>query len=59
MTTFIDHAPSSTGWQVSLLGLASVTVARDEALELKLLGLGFGNDVENRALRLLGFGRLP
>ncbi|MBU1362107.1 MAG: DUF3750 domain-containing protein [Gammaproteobacteria bacterium] len=58
-TTFIDHAPSGTGWQLSLLGLAGVTVARDEGLELNLLGLGFGIDVDDQALRLPGFGRLP
>lgn len=58
-TTFIDHAPSGTGWQVSLMGLAGVTVARDEGLELNLLGLGFGIDVDDLALRLPGFGRLP
>ncbi|MET0282563.1 MAG: DUF3750 domain-containing protein, partial [Steroidobacteraceae bacterium] len=33
-TTFIDHAPSGTGRQVSLMGLAVVTVALDEGLEL-------------------------
>ncbi len=58
-TTFIDHAPSGTGWQLSLMGLAGVTVARDEGLELNLLGLGFGIDVDDLALRLPGFGRLP
>lgn len=58
-TTFIDHAPSGTGWQLSLLGLAGVTVARDEGLEMNLLGLGFGVDVDDLALRLPGFGRLP
>ena len=39
LTIFIDHAPSGTGWQVSLLGLAGVTVARDEGFELNLLGV--------------------
>lgn len=58
-TTFIDHAPSGTGWQLSLMGLAGVTVARDEGLELNVLGLGFGVDVDDGALRLPGFGRLP
>lgn len=58
-TTFIDHAPSGTGWQVSLMGLAGVTVARDEGLELNVLGLGFGIDVDDQALRFPGFGRLP
>ena len=59
LTTIIDHAPSGTGWQLSLLGLAGVTVARDEGLELNLLGLGFGIDVDDRVLRVPGFGRLP
>lgn len=58
-TSFIDHAPSGTGWQVSLMGLVGVTVARDEGLELNVLGLGFGVDVDDLALRLPGFGRLP
>jgi hypothetical protein len=58
-TTFVDRAPSGTGWQLSLLGLAGVTVARDEGFELNLLGLGFGVDVDDRTLRLPGFGRLP
>ncbi len=58
-TTFVARAPSGTGWQLSLLGLAGVTVAREEGLELNLLGLGFGVDVDDLALRLPGFGRLP
>ena len=40
-------------------GLAGVTVARDEGVEFNLLGLGFGLDVDDRALRWPGFGRLP
>jgi hypothetical protein len=44
---------------VSLLGLAGVTMARDEGLEFDVLGLGFGIDVDDWALRLPGFGRLP
>jgi hypothetical protein len=58
-TTFFGHAPSGTGWQFSVLGLAGVTVAREEGLELNLLGLGFGVDVNDRALRLPGFGKWP
>ena len=34
-------------------------VARDEGVEFNLLGLGFGLDVDDRALRWPGFGRLP
>ena len=58
-TTFIGPAPSGTGWQFSLLGLAGATIAQDEGLELNLLGLGFGVDVDDLALRLPGFGKLP
>ena len=57
--TFFDRAPSGTGWQLSVLGLAGVTVAREEGLELNLLGLGFGFDVNDLKLRLPGFGKLP
>lgn len=57
--TFVGHAPSGTGWQVSLLGLAGVTVGREEGLELNLLGLGFGVDVNDVQLRLPGFGKVP
>ena len=58
-TTLVDHAPSGTGWQLSLLGLAGVTVAKDEGLEVNLLGLGFGIDIDDMSLRVPGFGRLP
>lgn len=58
-TTFVASAPSGTGWQLSLLGLAGVTLARDEGLELNLLGLGFGVDVDDLALRLPGLGKWP
>ncbi|KQP22455.1 DUF3750 domain-containing protein [Pseudorhodoferax sp. Leaf267] len=58
-TTFFASAPSGTGWQFSVLGLAGATVARVEGVEFNLLGLGFGVDVDDVALRLPGFGRLP
>ena len=58
-TTFVAHAPCGTGWQLSLLGLAGVTVAREEGLELNLLGLGFGVDLNDRSLRLPGLGKWP
>ena len=58
-TTFFANAPSGTGWQVSLLGLAGVTVAHEEGLEINLLGLGFGVDVNDARLRLPGFGTWP
>jgi len=36
-----------------------VTLARDEGLELQLLGLGFGVDVRDARLRLPGLGAWP
>ena len=57
--TFAARAPSGSGWQVSLWGLAGLTVAREEGIELNLLGLGFGVDVDDLALRLHGWGRWP
>ena len=58
-TTFVAPAPSGTGWQVSLAGVAGVTVAREEGLEVNLLGLGFGIDINDSRLRLPGFGTWP
>jgi hypothetical protein len=58
-TTFVAKAPSGSGWQFSLAGLAGVTVAREEGLEINLLGLGFGVDVNDARLRLPGFGTWP
>jgi hypothetical protein len=58
-TTFVAPAPSGSGWQVSLWGLAGVTVAREEGLEFNLLGLGFGVDFNDGKLRLPGWGRWP
>ncbi len=58
-STFFARAPSGSGWQVSLAGLAGVTMAREEGLEINLLGLGFGVDVNDARLRLPGFGLWP
>lgn len=58
-TTLLAAAPSGTGWQVSLLGLAGATVARSEGLELNLLGLSVGIDLNDRRLRLPGVGFWP
>jgi hypothetical protein len=58
-TTLLASAPSGTGWQVSVLGLAGATLARSEGLELNLLGLSVGIDVDDRRLRLPGVGFWP
>ncbi len=57
-TTVFARAPSGTGWQVNLFGLAGVTAAAREGLELNLLGLTIGVDVLRPALKLPGIGRV-
>jgi hypothetical protein len=51
-------APSGTGYQLSLLGLAGVLMARREGLELNLLGLSIGIDGQAFAVKLPGIGSL-
>jgi uncharacterized protein DUF3750 len=51
-------APSGTGYQLSLFGLAGLLTARKEGLELNLLGLTFGIDVAAPGIKLPGIGRL-
>ncbi len=51
-------APSGTGYQLSLFGVLGVVAAREEGIEINLLGLGFGVDPLDLALRLPGIGRL-
>ncbi|BCX19264.1 MAG: hypothetical protein KatS3mg117_2946 [Geminicoccaceae bacterium] len=50
--------PSGTGYQISLLGLLGVGLARAEGLELNLLGLVIGLDPADLAIKLPGLGRL-
>jgi Protein of unknown function (DUF3750) len=54
----IDRTPSGTGYQLSMLGLLGLSMARDEGLELNLLGLTFGIDFSKPALKLPFIGRL-
>lgn len=54
----IGSAPSGTGLQLSLFGLAGVTLAATEGIELNLLGLTIGVDIARPALKLPGIGRL-
>ncbi len=54
----VDRAPSGSGVQVSLYGLLGVLVARQEGLEINLLGLSFGVDFKRPALKLPFVGRL-
>lgn len=54
----IGLAPSGTGMQLSLFGLAGGLVALNEGIEFNLLGLVIGLDVKSPALLLPGVGRL-
>ena len=51
-------SPSGSGLQVSLLGLFGLSVGLEEGLELNLLGLNFGVDLNRPALRLPAIGRV-
>ncbi len=51
-------APSGSGAQLSLFGALGVLLARDEGLEINVLGLVFGLDVLRPALKLPGIGRV-
>ena len=55
---FLARAPSGTGWQLSLYGLAGVLLAAEEGLEVNLLGLTVGIDPKGPALKLPGLGRV-
>jgi hypothetical protein len=44
--------------QLSLLGLAGVLVGWEEGVEVNVLGLSFGLDMKDPALKLPGLGRL-
>jgi hypothetical protein len=54
----LDRAPSGTGYQLSLLGVLGLTLAREEGIEVNLLGLSFGLDILKPALKLPFIGRL-
>lgn len=58
LSATLGPAPSGTGVQASLLGLAGVLIAAEEGLEINLLGLSLGIDVASPALRLPGLGRV-
>lgn len=50
--------PSGTGFQLSALGVAALSVGWVEGLEVNLLGLVAGLDLRQPALKLPGFGRI-
>ncbi len=55
---FFDKAVSGTGWQFSLNGLFSITLAKDEGLEINLFGVVSGVSPLRLSLKLPGIGEL-
>ena len=53
-----SRSESGTGGQLSLLGIAGVTVGLHDGLEVQFLGLDFGIDVLRPALKLPIIGRI-
>lgn len=58
VTRPLGVSPSGSGVQFSLLGLLGLSVGVEEGLELNLLGLNFGIDLNSPALRLPAIGRV-
>jgi len=54
----VAPTPSGSGFQVSLFGVLGVMAAVEEGVEINLLGLTFGIDPKDFALKLPGIGRL-
>jgi len=54
----LDSAPSGSGVQLSLAGVLALTASAVEGLELNVLGLTFGINPFDPALKLPVFGRL-
>jgi hypothetical protein len=54
----IGTAPSGSGWQLSAFGLFGVMVSEVEGIEINLLGLAFGIDLDPIAIRLPLVGRI-
>ncbi|MEX0583377.1 MAG: DUF3750 domain-containing protein [Sneathiella sp.] len=57
-SNMLGSAVSGRGIQFSLLGLGGFTLSPVEGVELHLLGLTLGLDVDDGALKVPGFGRL-
>ncbi|WP_376967192.1 hypothetical protein ABNQ39_33245 [Azospirillum sp. A26] len=52
------RAPSGTGWQISLFGVAGLLLAVEEGVEVNVLGLTIGIDPLDLAVKLPGIGRV-
>jgi hypothetical protein len=56
---FVARTPSGTGYLLSLSGILSVAAARDEGVELNVLGLVIGVDFRHPSIKLPGIGNVP
>lgn len=54
----IAPSPSNTGYQFSLFGLFGILASVEEGIEVNILGLSFGIDPLDLAIKLPGIGRL-
>lgn len=54
----VARAPSGTGWQFNLFGLFGVMAALEEGVEVNFLGLTFGLDPNDLAIKLPMAGRI-
>ncbi len=54
----VAAAPSGTGYQLSVFGLLGIMIAVEEGLEINILGLTFGLDPLDLAIKLPLIGRL-
>lgn len=56
--SFVAQTPSGSGFQVSLFGLVGLMIAIREGLEVNVLGLVFGIDPDDLAVKLPMIGKL-
>jgi hypothetical protein len=54
----VARTPSGTGYQLSFSGLLGASAAKDEGIEVNVLGLVVGVDLRRPALKLPGIGRV-
>ena len=55
---FVASTPSGTGYQLSLLGLIGILLGKEEGLEINILGLTFGIDPLDLAIKIPFAGRV-
>jgi hypothetical protein len=55
---FFAKAPSGTGYQVSLFGLLGILIAKDEGIEINILGLVYGIKFVPLSILLPGIGQI-